>query len=49
MTGRLADINSPLGMEWVLMSANAVDTNGLTCRPKHEGARGLGEPMNNGA
>jgi hypothetical protein len=29
-----------LKLEWLLTIANATETNGLTCLPKHGGARG---------
>jgi hypothetical protein len=38
-TGRLPDVIPFLKLEWVLTTANATGTNGLTCLPKHGGAR----------
>jgi hypothetical protein len=37
--GRLPDVNPSLKLKWVLMTANATGTNGLTCLPNHGGAR----------
>jgi hypothetical protein len=38
-TGRLPDVNPSWKLEWVLTIANETGTNGLTCLPKHGGAR----------